>query len=74
MKGRQGALGPTNNSRQENAPSMRPHQMTPQELHEAQSPQDQFSPDINENISGGDGCKFLTLIKQNFDSFSFVHI
>lgn len=57
MKGRQGAVGP-NNNQHGNPPSMRPHQMTPQELHEAQNPQDQFSPDINENTSGDGGGLF----------------
>jgi hypothetical protein len=36
--------------------------MTPQELHEVQSPQDQFSPDINENTSG-DGGRLLIMLK-----------
>ncbi|KAG2213599.1 hypothetical protein INT46_002751 [Mucor plumbeus] len=51
MKGRQGVNG-HNQGGGNAAPTIRPHQMTPQELHEAQSPQDQFSPDINENTSG----------------------
>ncbi|KAI8638962.1 hypothetical protein BD408DRAFT_372569 [Parasitella parasitica] len=51
MKGRQGINGP-NQSGASTAPTIRPHQMSPQELHEAQSPQDQFSPDMNENVSG----------------------
>lgn len=61
MKGRQGVNG-HNQGGGNAAPTIRPHQMTPQELHEAQSPQDQFSPDINENTSGDRGkCikKFL---------------
>lgn len=44
MKGRQPGGAP---------PTISPHQMTPQELHEAQSPQDQFSPDHAENQQGG---------------------
>ncbi|KAL7324416.1 hypothetical protein PS15p_209610 [Mucor circinelloides] len=53
MKGRQGVNGPNASAGSHStAPTMRPHQMTPQELHEAQSPQDQFSPDMNENTSG----------------------
>ncbi|CEP11170.1 hypothetical protein [Parasitella parasitica] len=51
MKGRQGANG-SNQSKSGAAPTVRPHAMSPQELHEAQSPQDQFSPDMNENTSG----------------------
>lgn len=57
MKGRQGAIG-ANQSGAAAAgggggasATIRPHQMTPQELHEAQSPQDQFAPDVNENTS-----------------------
>lgn len=34
-------------------PAIRSQQMTSQELHEAQSPQDQFSPDHAENQQGG---------------------
>ncbi|KAK4512105.1 uncharacterized protein ATC70_013348 [Mucor velutinosus] len=53
MKGRQGINGPNaNGGNHPTGPTIRPHQMTPQELHEAQSPQDQFSPDMNENTSG----------------------
>lgn len=56
MKGRQGINGPNaSGGSHATGPTMRPHQMTPQELHEAQSPQDQFSPDLNENTSGGGG-------------------
>jgi hypothetical protein len=54
MKGRQqlgGGAGSNNNRAV--SPSVRPHQMTPQELHEAQSPQDQFSPDETESQQGG---------------------
>ncbi|KAG2198087.1 hypothetical protein INT47_011922 [Mucor saturninus] len=46
MKGRQSGGGGA-------PPTISPHQMTPQELHEAQSPQDQFSPDHVENQQGG---------------------
>lgn len=57
MKGRQGINGPNQGGGGGGnaVPTIRPHQMTPQELHEAQSPQDQFSPDINENTSGNGG-------------------
>ncbi|KAL9548478.1 hypothetical protein MBANPS3_005664 [Mucor bainieri] len=55
MKGRQGVNGPNAGGASSHAtgPTIRPHPMTQQELHEAQSPQDQFSPDMNENTSGG---------------------
>lgn len=61
MKGRQGINGPnaasssSGGNHSSAGPTIRPHQMTPQELHEAQSPQDQFSPDMNENTSGDAG-------------------
>lgn len=56
-KGRQqlgGGAGPAGGaSHRAGPPGPIPNQMTPQELHEAQSPQDQFSPDEPENHQGG---------------------
>lgn len=50
LGGTAGAAGANNRGGQ---PSAIPNQMTPQELHEAQNPQDQFSPDVQENHQGG---------------------
>jgi hypothetical protein len=51
VKGRQGIPGGSNNNR----PMIRPQQMSTQELDQAQNPQDQFSPDVNDNMSGERG-------------------
>lgn len=58
MKGRQPGGAPPRGG----APTITPHQMTPQELHEAQSPQDQFSPDNAEYQQGGGNSGNIVLI------------
>lgn len=47
-----------------NRPTVRPQQMTPQEIHESQSPQDDFSPDEaesgkKEKNGEGERCQVL---------------
>lgn len=51
MQGRPGANAGAGNNR----PMVRPPQMSNRELHDAQSPQDQFSPDVNDNMAGERG-------------------
>lgn len=61
VKGRQGVPGG-------NRPTLRPQQMSNQEMNEAQNPPDQFSPDINDNMSGEKGKNRMLLEQRGLNT------